>query len=161
MTYGLTPRQKEARGVVTNGEQRKTSPHLNLEVSLADPAVVVAEGGPIKVILPWPKGELSPNARIHWAERARAVKRARQDAYYLVRAIHNSAFGWPRVSIEFTFHPPDARARDRDNLIASMKAATDGIADAIGTDDSQFETAYRLGDQIVGGAVVAVLEKLP
>lgn len=34
MTYGLTPRQKEARGVVTNGEGEQTAAHLNLSRSL-------------------------------------------------------------------------------------------------------------------------------
>lgn len=36
MTYGLTPRQKEARGVVTSGEGKHTTAHLNLTVTLAD-----------------------------------------------------------------------------------------------------------------------------
>lgn len=32
------------------------------------------------IILPWPSKDLSPNARIHWARRAKAVQHARHDA---------------------------------------------------------------------------------
>ena len=36
------------------------------------------------------------------------------------------------------FYPPDKRKRDDDGLLSSMKAARDGIADALGIDDSRF-----------------------
>lgn len=35
MTYGPTPIQSEARGVVTNGEGNRTTAHLNLSVTMA------------------------------------------------------------------------------------------------------------------------------
>jgi crossover junction endodeoxyribonuclease RusA len=38
-------------------------------------------------------------------------------------------------------------------MIASHKAAQDGIADALGIDDSKFECSYRLGEPVKGGAV--------
>ena len=36
-----------------------------------------------------------------------------------------------KVNIEFHCYPPDNARRDEDNLLASMKAGIDGIADAI------------------------------
>jgi crossover junction endodeoxyribonuclease RusA len=42
------------------------------------------------------------------------------------------------VSIQVTFTPPNARRRDLDNLIASIKPHLDGISDAICIDDSQW-----------------------
>ena len=114
--------------------------------------------GPIE--LPWPAKVLSPNARVHWAVKSKAVKLSRAAAFYFVRAVERAALPWDRVKVRMEFLPPDKRRRDRDNLIASMKAATDGIADAIGIDDSRFETTYSIGEPIKGGAVIVTLEEL-
>ena len=116
----------------------------------------------ISVTLPWPDKVLSPNARVHWSRKAKAVKTARQSAAWLVMERTNawrSLIGWGGASVSMTFGPPDNRRRDRDNLIASMKAATDGIADAIGIDDSKFETSYRMGSPIKGGAVLVTISE--
>jgi crossover junction endodeoxyribonuclease RusA len=53
-----------------------------------------------------------------------------------------------------TFHPPDARRRDRDNMIASCKALMDGLSDALGVDDAYFIPTYAVGNIVTGGAVV-------
>ena len=96
------------------------------------------------VYLPWPSRILSPNARAHWSGIARAKRKARIDAYYLARAERPSlTMTAPLVSIDFL--PPDNRRRDLDNLIASMKAALDGISDAIGCDDHTFRLAAKMG----------------
>jgi crossover junction endodeoxyribonuclease RusA len=52
-----------------------------------------------------------------------------------------------------TFQPPDKRRRDRDNLQASLKAHFDGIADALGVNDSLFVPTYAIGEPVKGGAV--------
>ena len=44
-----------------------------------------------------------------------------------------------QIPLTITFHQPDRRARDRDNLLAAMKPTLDGLADALGVNDSQFE----------------------
>jgi crossover junction endodeoxyribonuclease RusA len=36
-------------------------------------------------------------------------------------------------------HPTHRRARDRDNLLAASKPMLDGVVDALGINDSQFE----------------------
>jgi crossover junction endodeoxyribonuclease RusA len=63
------------------------------------------------------------------------------------------------ANIAIEFCPPDYRRRDRDNLIASMKAATDGLADALGIDDSKFITSYRMGQPVKGGAVLVTVRQ--
>lgn len=60
----------------------------------------------------------------------------------------------PTEKFKVTFHPPDKRKRDRDNIIASFKAGQDGLADAWGIDDNEFEITYALGEPRKGGAVI-------
>ena len=42
------------------------------------------------------------------------------------------------VHLRVTHHPKPGRAPDQDNAIASFKAYQDGLADALGVDDSRF-----------------------
>jgi len=67
---------------------------------------------------------------------------------------------WERAKVRVEFSPPDNRRRDLDGMIASHKAAQDGIADALGIDDSKFETTYAISTPIKGGAVTVTLEEL-
>ncbi len=86
-------------------------------------------GTPMIVVLPLPPRELSPNARPHWAVKARAVRRYREAAYLsslAERPVHPLPLA--RVTSRFFFRT--RRRRDRDNLLASLKPAFDGIADA-------------------------------
>lgn len=103
----------------------------------------------ITIHLPWPSPVLSPNARKHWRPVAKAKAAARHDGKVLaLEALGRRpkpASGPLRVSL--TFRPPDARARDQDNAIASLKAACDGIADALGVNDSMFRFAEPVWDE--------------
>ncbi len=94
--------------------------------------------------LPWPDARLSPNARVHHHALARAKKTARMAAFVLtleiggideLRAHFAGDFGIP---IRLVFYPPDNHKRDLDNILASMKAALDGIADALKVNDNRF-----------------------
>ena len=89
------------------------------------------------VTLGWPSRALSPNARSHWATLARAKKAARREGFYAATSglLSDDAVS---VSIQVTFIPPDARRRDVDNLVSSLKGHLDGISDAIGIDDSRW-----------------------
>lgn len=113
----------------------------------------------IRVELPWPDRLLHPNARPHWAKKAKAVKSARVDAFYSTRSECKATVGWDRAKVRVEFAPPDNRRRDMDGMISSHKAAQDGIADALGVDDSKFETTYRIGAPVKGGAVIVTLEE--
>jgi crossover junction endodeoxyribonuclease RusA len=102
--------------------------------------------------LPWPPAQLSPNARVHWAKRSKVAKRYRSDCYLLTKAAKVQA---PAGQIAFgmLFCPPDRRSYDDDNLVARMKHGRDGVADALGVDDRNFVTTFRVGDPVKGGAV--------
>ena len=106
----------------------------------------------MNVILPWPDRRLSPNARTHFREKARLVRLDRQAAYALTLANLPTEGatallqGSGPVTLSITFHPPDRRARDLDNMLSASKALLDGVADALRVDDCRFELHLRRGD---------------
>jgi len=57
------------------------------------------------------------------------------------------------LHLRITFHPPDMRRRDLDNMLASIKSQLDGIADVIGVDDSMWGLTILRGDVAKGGCV--------
>lgn len=116
----------------------------------------------ITIELPLPPQELRPNARVHWAKKARKVKEYRSRAKWaalriMQRDFGDLAFGNPdgdlasriggEIIIPFPIEQPTvritmlnktARKLDPDNLIASMKSAIDGITDSgVWTDDRE------------------------
>lgn len=105
------------------------------------------------ITLSWPHRKLSPNARVHWAEKSRLARSYRQEGFYATRA-ERAALTLENPLVALTFHPPDARHRDLDNMISAMKSALDGIADAIGVDDHKWRLSAQVGEQMPGGKVV-------
>jgi len=91
------------------------------------------------IVLPWPDKVLSPNSRTHWAVRSKAVKKAREGAFYATLDA-----GWKpiqqtgKIGLHWYFYVPSLRRYDDDNLEASCKAYRDGIADALKIDDNRF-----------------------
>lgn len=81
------------------------------------------------VTLPLPPGQLSPNARGHWAKKDRAVKAYRTLAANAVRLVGRVP-EWPGATMAAVLYMPTANTPDDDNAAASLKAARDGIADA-------------------------------
>ena len=93
--------------------------------------------------LPWPPSALSPNRRQHWSKLAAAKKAYRKACHLAVlvtKPTDGAQHAWPWMAVELTFHPPDRRSYDRDNLVARCKAGLDGLADALGVDDKQFHS---------------------
>lgn len=80
--------------------------------------------------LPLPPKAVHPNARSHWAAKARAKKQQRSDATTAALAALNGARRprWGQAEVHATFYL--ARKTDPDNLIAWMKASLDGLQDA-------------------------------
>ena len=107
--------------------------------------------------LPWPPRELSPNARVHWARKASATKDRRNMAYFMAVQARDMGFQMLAPHVSITFNPPDKRPRDLDNMLASMKSALDGIAHAIGVDDSKWSISIRKGEPVKGGQVVVCI----
>lgn len=109
-----------------------------------------------EVALPWPPSILSPNARAHWAAKNRAVKLYREECAWLTKAA-GLRVGWEgTVHAWITFYPPDRRQRDDDNAISSFKAGRDGVAQALGIDDSRFRLHPFLSDKVIKGGCVKV-----
>lgn len=108
--------------------------------------------------LPWPSRTLHPNARPHWAAKAKAAKSAREDASLMAKAIGKiEAASLKAVCI---FSPPDNRARDVDGMLSSIKPYLDGIADVVGIDDSKWKIELCRGVPRKGGNVRIVLEAI-
>jgi crossover junction endodeoxyribonuclease RusA len=105
-----------------------------------------------KIILPYPSAALSPNARGHWAKKARAFKAYKNACILAMTEKRASLRGKSRFVV--TFQMPDNRARDIDNAIASFKAGCDALAFVTRVDDSKFSIEWRRGDVTPGGAVV-------
>jgi crossover junction endodeoxyribonuclease RusA len=96
----------------------------------------------IRIELPWPVSGLSPNARKSPYAKANLVAAAREIGYVETRlAMQRQQMEIDteeNLPLRITFAPPDARRRDLDNAYASMKAALDGMADALGMNDRLF-----------------------
>lgn len=117
------------------------------------------------ILLPWPSRDLHPNSRVHWARKAKATKKARIEAQVATLASRSSLSPIPKngaLALWVTWYPPDRRKRDDDGLIAAFKASRDGIADALGIDDSRFRVIPYLSDQPrKGGAVEVKITSMP
>lgn len=109
----------------------------------------------LRVTLQWPDRKLSPNSREHHFPRARAARKAREYAWGATLAVTGASPSWAAggAQLHWQFCPPSRRRYDLDNLVAQHKAAQDGIADALGCDDSKFTTTYSVGQPVKGGAV--------
>lgn len=105
--------------------------------------------------LPWPPKELSPNARVHWGKRSKLAKTYRETCRLLCKQTGVTAPAG-RALLVLEFVPPDRRRRDDDNMVSSFKAGRDGLADALGIDDSQFIMRFSVSDTPVKGGTVRV-----
>lgn len=106
------------------------------------------------LVLPWPPKALSPNARGHWSKKHKAAQKYRSDCYYLAKGgatLKPSTQGI--IDLTVFFYPPDKRRRDFDNMLASIKAGIDGVADAWNVDDYKFRFHLDRGDVRKHGAV--------
>ena len=102
---------------------------------------------PIFIELPWPDTRLSPNARLHWAEKSRIAANTKAQAAWAARAANaHTLKGAKRLEAVITFYPPNNRRRDMDNMIASVKSQIDGIASVVGVDDSRWVMSFMKGD---------------
>lgn len=110
---------------------------------------------PIIIRLPLPEKELSPNARIHWSVKSKHTKAAR---YYAKSIAASLPDGIKFSSYVLRFTWKDKRRHDMDNATAAVKAYLDGIADAIGQDDSEWEfDGVRFNEPSKVGACVEIV----
>lgn len=115
------------------------------------------------VTLPWPPKILSPNARPHHMALYKAKRAYRQACMWQAMADGirpNVSYRTP-LTVEVEFIPPDRRPRDRDNMIAAMKAGFDGLADALGVDDRHFLLQFAPVSSDTGGMVKVRISEPP
>ena len=104
-------------------------------------------------VLPWPPTKLSPNARLHHMAHFRLRKAYRRACWATALQQGAKPIDADRIAVHLTFIPPDRRHRDWDNLVASMKSGLDGLADAIGVDDSRWRLSFEVARGQIGGMV--------
>lgn len=112
-----------------------------------------------ELILPWPSLKpLSPNWRGHWGAKAAAKKQFRL-AWSLAAVQQGAArIDADRLHVQIEFVPPDRRARDLDNMLASCKSGVDGLADVLGVDDSKWSLSISKAERIGGFVRVIITE---
>lgn len=110
------------------------------------------------IILPWPSTDLTPHAKGGWRKKAKATKAAREAAFWLAKEAKVRTN--PKAVLRVTYHPPDRAKRDCANMHGRMKAAIDGIADAMGCDDNGFQVHFpaTFANVVKGGRVVVEIE---
>lgn len=93
------------------------------------------------VKLPWPHKVLWPNGRtLNRHYKAAETAKHKAWAWAAVRAQLPPHIGRFRIPVHLTFYPkPRGPAPDRDNCVASCKAYLDGVALALGVNDSLFD----------------------
>ena len=110
----------------------------------------------VVLTLPWPPKELSPNARMHWSALAKAKKAYRAACAWTAREQGARRIEAEKLHLALVFYPPNRRAFDLDNALASLKAGLDGLADVLGVDDSRWSLSIARADEIGGYVKVQV-----
>ena len=144
---------------LTEAEYEALMARRGAERQQGNGVVATEPGKPLtgRFVLPWPPKGLSPNARLHWAARSKPKKQYREACRLQVLAQGARPMeGCLRVQMEFV--PPDRRKRDWDNLVASMKAGLDGLADALQVDDAQFVLSFHVARDRIAGLVRVFVE---
>ena len=111
----------------------------------------------MKVNLPWPPRELSPNSRAHWTKKASATAKYRRDCALVCMSAgirRLDYLGWTGMHVHLVFCAPSRRSFDLDNALSRVKAGLDGVADATGIDDSLWTYAIERGTPCRDGAVI-------
>ena len=94
--------------------------------------------------LPWPDSKLMPNKAKGrgWAGLAR-IRTEQKEAASLCTMAAIQTTGpqkWTgNIPLSLVYMAPDKRHRDLDNLLAASKSIIDGMAHALGVDDSRFK----------------------
>lgn len=113
----------------------------------------------MKIELDFPPACLFPNRAkgTHWTVTHKAKAGYRDNSAWLTKG---QMRGWVapegEIRLTITFVMPDKRLRDTDNCLAAAKAGLDGMADALGVNDRQFQpvTIYRQHGEKPGKMIV-------
>lgn len=95
-------------------------------------------------ILPWPPKELSPNSRKDRRGTTSIRKQYKNDCWVAAK----EAKLRPSQHLHIVFHPPKGGRRDLDNMLGAIKYGLDGVALAMGMDDSEWSLTIVKGEPI-------------
>jgi crossover junction endodeoxyribonuclease RusA len=107
----------------------------------------------VKIAISW------PNRPCHWSALDRGRKAQKHEAWALTLAQPTFKPGVGRIPVTLTFRKNDRHRFDLDNALAACKGALDGLAIALGVDDSRFDVRPVLGEPVPGGAVEITVEQ--
>lgn len=102
----------------------------------------------MRVEFPYPPRALSPNKSSpgNWWEKARAAKTYKTGCGWECKTQGVKPIAAEKLAVRVTFHPPNARPRDLDNALASIKAGLDALSAALGVDDSKWTIQPIMGE---------------
>ena len=96
----------------------------------------------LTIRLPWPDTSLMANRKNgkHWLSSHAAKVRSRESAFVAAKEAlgRNSLAAAGQIPVTITWVAPNRIRRDLDGLLSAEKPRLDGIAAALGLDDSQF-----------------------
>jgi crossover junction endodeoxyribonuclease RusA len=112
------------------------------------------------VRLPWPDMKLMPNKSKGRAWQGASKIRSEQRGAAVICTMAAIASHGPKayegnIPLSLIYMAPDKRHRDLDNLLAASKPILDGLAQALGVDDSRFKPI--LVDSIYAGGEGALV----
>lgn len=85
---------------------------------------------PFTIALPWRSPPLSLNDRMHWRPKFEKTKRVQGEARWAIRtALGRRSVRLAAAEVVLHWRVPDWRARDLDNLSATLKPAIDALVD--------------------------------
>lgn len=96
------------------------------------------------ITLPWPPASLKPNSRKKHLHSTSDRKKYKAACWALAKA---AKIDPSLTHLDITFHPPDNRRRDLDNLLGSVKYGLDGVATAMGVDDYGWSMSIRRAEE--------------
>jgi len=106
--------------------------------------------------LPFPPSSLSGHNKGHWRNSSAIVAKHRAWAKAATQAARPEIPATGDIRVVTTFYPGDRRG-DRINFPNRMKPYFDGIAEALGVNDSRFVPAYHFAEPVKNGRVVIVI----
>lgn len=114
----------------------------------------------MKVELPYPHPDLSPNGRVNHFALARRKKAYRTGCGWECVSQGVKPITADRLNVTVTFRPPNRHHRDVDNALASIKSGLDALSDALGVDDSQWAIRPVMGEPVKFGRVIVEWEAM-
>ncbi|MGV0964212.1 MAG: hypothetical protein ACOYBT_10010 [Polynucleobacter sp.] len=108
--------------------------------------------------LDYPPRTLSPNGRAHWRRKAADAKKHREWARLATIAAKPPVAASGPIGMVLTFYPGSRRNRDQDNALASAKPLLDGIADALGVNDSRFAPRVQFAEPVKNPRVIVTFD---